>query len=280
MEISYCALILALMAAYAHGTEIIVTRPGGGFHMGNRVEIPCVYTGSDWLVMRWIRNGVVLAYVVKGLDNPQWMDTAPNSFQDHVELDFKKDDDTGYSLNMTIDGLKCTDTGEYKCEVTTLSATVPFFNTTNIEILVDPIKPQIMDGDYFHAKENVTFELSCSGRVGIPPATIKWFVKTAVDGDFQPLDPALTSQTNTQGEGDMCWYSGNARVTVTMEESLDGALYACAVGDVMDTKDLNFDEVVLVLQGSSGSGVNSLSLMAACCCVLISVLNVFTGRTP
>jgi len=54
--------------------------------------------------------------------------------QDHVEVAFEN---RGSSLtfNMTIDGLKCTDIGQYTCEVVTVTATRPYSNSSVVDIL-------------------------------------------------------------------------------------------------------------------------------------------------
>ncbi|KAH3815563.1 hypothetical protein DPMN_144091 [Dreissena polymorpha] len=215
--------------------------------------MPCVYdhvTGDNMILMRWKKGDVILTTMLESSTVTEWSSQAPENFKNHVKLDFSRVQGKSYTFTMTIDGLKCTDVGQYSCVVVTMNSANELSASMAIGIIVSPGIPESNE-DYFDAKENVTFNIRCSGNVGMPPHTINWKYSQKDTDVWNLVDPALVSQSNTLGQGDHCWYHGESKVTVTMSEALDGARYMCLIGDVVDDTHKNYDQIQLALQGKT-----------------------------
>lgn len=297
-------ILLAFVVDSIHG-EALETPPPISEYLGYRVTLSCrlATEGNDgWLFIRWKKTTasggeIFIATLQNNVFVPTWGKDVPDNFKDHVELQ-KSGDADSYSLNMVIDGLMCTDEGNYTCQAFTengdLSKTIP------VTAMEHPGTPSIPD-DTFQAKANDTFMLLCEADVGIPPSTISWSYSLKDQNTYLKILDDI-QQVNTKGTGESCSYHGKSTVKITMETRLDGATFMCYTGGELDPtgSPANFDSVQLLLYGKSttpkptttttvmetpkpGSDTSRAmsvhaSSVAVVCCLLVALFNIFTSR--
>ncbi|XP_060585656.1 uncharacterized protein LOC132741493 [Ruditapes philippinarum] len=248
--------MLVLCFVYkALGEDILETRASIAAFKGHRVTLPCKFTTTstgEWMFIRWTRtyndSVINLANIQNNVFSANWAPGAPEDFRDHVEL-HKSIKDGEYSLDLIIDGFRCSDIGLYTCDVFTMTSSSNIVSESNLEMKANPGQPSITTNT-IEVKENDTFRIECNSNVGIPASTISWWY-TLPDAShiYQKVTEGIVQElTSTE---DCSNTAAMSTLTLTMSAELDGAVFVCSptldVGE--DGKPQNADEVKIILYG-------------------------------
>jgi hypothetical protein len=122
------------------GEDILETRASIAAFKGHRVTLPCKLTTTstgEWMFIRWTRtyndSVINLANIQNNVFSANWAPGAPEDFRDHVEL-HKSIKDGEYSLDLIIDGFRCSDIGLYTCDVFTMTSSSNIVSKSNLEM--------------------------------------------------------------------------------------------------------------------------------------------------
>lgn len=235
-------------------------------YMSQQLLISCKYMhgggSTTWMFIRWTKlindQHVPLAVMQNNIFVPEWIDDkALSNFTDHVQLQ-KEITNNSVSLNLLIDGLKCSDMGTYTCKVYSLNSRNDLEGSSTVDIKVHPGTPFIKE-DILEVSENDTFTIICTANVGKPPTEIKWSRSQHGTTVYTSITDNVQQTSNPK---DNCTFLGTSEIRLNMTKELDKVEFVCSTSydTYSGVPSFNVDLVVLELHRKYTTSIETSTL--------------------